>query len=66
MTTYIDAETMRHRVTSEWTAARVNGFHHYPDDECGCLRVLLEQYLAGEGTFAEFPKRPGKEAGDGS
>lgn len=34
----------------------MNGFHHFPDDECGCLRVLLEQYLAGEGTFAEFPK----------
>jgi len=33
-----------------------DGYHHYPGDECGCLRVLLEQYLAGEGTFAEFPK----------
>ena len=33
-----------------------DGYHHFPDDECGCLRVLLEQYLRGEGTFAEYPK----------
>jgi hypothetical protein len=34
----------------------MNGFHHFPDDECECLRVLLESYLVGEGTFAEYPK----------
>ncbi len=33
----------------------MNGFHHMPDDECGCLRTLLADYLKGEGTFAEFP-----------
>lgn len=34
----------------------MDGFHHFPDDECGCLRVLLAEYLAGRGTFAEYPK----------
>jgi|GEM_PF-2814645 len=29
-----------------------NGFHHYGEDDCGCLPVLLEQFLAGEGCFA--------------
>jgi hypothetical protein len=28
-----------------------NGFHHMGEDDCGCLGVLLEQYLAGEGIF---------------
>jgi len=36
--------------------SRCIGFHHADYAECGCLRVLLELYLAGEGTFAEFPK----------
>jgi hypothetical protein len=34
-----------------------DGYHHMPDEECGCLRVLLGQYLKGERTFAERPKR---------
>lgn len=33
----------------------MNGYHHMPDEECGCLRTLLAEYLKGEGIFAEFP-----------
>jgi len=33
--------------------SRCIGFHHYENEECGCLRVLLAQYLSGEGFFAE-------------
>ena len=29
----------------------MNGYHHYPDDECGCLQTLLSSYVAGEGQF---------------
>jgi hypothetical protein len=29
-----------------------DGFHHHPDQECGCLRTLLESYVSGEGQFA--------------
>jgi hypothetical protein len=25
-----------------------DGFHHYPDEECGCLPVLIEQVFRGE------------------
>jgi hypothetical protein len=25
--------------------SRCRGFHHNPDEECGCLQALLEQYL---------------------
>ena len=28
-----------------------DGFHHYPDDACGCLQTLLTSYVAGEGQF---------------
>ena len=28
-----------------------DGFHHYPDQECGCLRTRLESYVSGEGQF---------------
>ena len=31
---------------------RCIGFHHFENEECGCLRVLLSQYLNGEGFFA--------------
>ena len=33
-----------------------DGYHHDPHEECGCLQVLLAQYLNGEGIFAEFPQ----------
>jgi hypothetical protein len=37
----------------------MDGYHHYPDDECGCLNALLTQYLAGEGIFAaKFGEEP--------
>jgi hypothetical protein len=44
-----------------------NGFHHGGTDDCSCLGVLLEQYLGGEGIFAEYPKTPpaGTEPSDG-
>lgn len=29
-----------------------NGYHHFGPDDCGCLPVLLGQFLAGEGCFA--------------
>jgi hypothetical protein len=38
---------------------RCTGFHHYPDEECGCLRTLLPQYLRGDGSFAEMPRKAG-------
>ena len=31
---------------------RCAGYHHDEDEECGCLRVLLSQYLNDEGPFA--------------
>lgn len=34
---------------------RCIGHHHYEGEECGCLPVLLADYLSGEGFFAEFP-----------
>lgn len=36
----------------------MDGYHHYPDDECGCLAVLLEQLLAGEGVSAGMALPP--------
>lgn len=42
----------------EWTGDacgcpddRCIGYHHYEDEECGCLPVLIEQYAAGEGMY---------------
>ena len=32
-----------------------DGFHHHPDQECGCLRTLLDSYVSGEGQFAGEP-----------
>jgi hypothetical protein len=32
---------------------RCIGFHHHGPGDCGCLPVLLAQYLSGEGRFAE-------------
>ncbi len=32
---------------------RCIGFHHFEGEECGCLQVLLAQYLSGEECFAE-------------
>lgn len=29
---------------------RCIGYHHFKDEKCGCLGVLLEQYLKGEGS----------------
>lgn len=28
-----------------------DGFHHFPGQECGCLRTLLDSYVSGEGRF---------------
>lgn len=30
---------------------RCIGYHHGEGDDCGCLPVLLNQYLRGEGSF---------------
>ena len=30
----------------------MDGYHHFPGDECGCLRTLLADYLSGGGFFA--------------
>jgi hypothetical protein len=30
-----------------------NGFHHMREDDCGCLGVLLDLFLRGEGYFAD-------------
>lgn len=30
---------------------RCIGYHHFEDEECGCLPVLIEQYVAREGMF---------------
>jgi hypothetical protein len=30
-----------------------NGFHHMREDDCGCLPVLLDLFLRGEGMFAD-------------
>jgi hypothetical protein len=35
-----------------------NGFHHMGEDDCGCLGVLLDQYLAGEGIFDDDAPPP--------
>ena len=35
--------------------SRCIGYHHFEDEEFGCLRVLLADYLKGEGTFV-FPE----------
>jgi hypothetical protein len=40
-----------------------NGFHHAGGDDCGCLDVLLGEYLAGAGSFAEFPGQAAAEGG---
>lgn len=32
-----------------------DGFHHYPGQECCCLRTLLDSYVSGEGHFAGEP-----------
>jgi hypothetical protein len=44
----------------------MNGFHHIGEDDCGCLPVLLEQYLAGEGTFAEGVRDRSDEGSSGA
>ena len=36
---------------------RCIGGHHDETQDCGCLPVLLGEYLKGEGTFAEYPER---------
>ena len=36
---------------------RCIGYHHDEDGECGCLQVLLEQYLTGTGRFKEDGER---------
>lgn len=28
------------------TGRCMNGYHHYPDDECGCLRTMLDDAVA--------------------
>ena len=33
---------------------RCTGYHHYEGEDCGCLRVLLADYLSGPGV----PYRP--------
>jgi hypothetical protein len=38
---------------------RCIGCHHYDDEECGCLRTLLPQYLAGSTAFATAHKAKG-------
>jgi hypothetical protein len=47
---------------TEWTGDacgcpddRCIGYHHDPHEECGCLRVLLDQYLNGKGRFPGAP-----------
>jgi hypothetical protein len=44
---------------------RCIGYHHFDAEDCGCLPVLLEQYLNGEGSFAEFPAAFGRMHCDG-
>jgi len=43
-----------------------DGYHHFPGEECGCLRTLLADYLVGGTfhTFAELP--PGSPKGGGN
>lgn len=39
---------------------RCIGFHHYGEEECGCLLTLLQMYLAGDGgMFAVTRRRSG-------
>jgi hypothetical protein len=54
---------------SNWTGdacgcpdSRCIGFHHFHAGDCGCLPVLIDQYLSGEGLFAERPA--GKDGSD--
>lgn len=34
-----------------------DGFHHYPNDDCGCLQALLDRYARDPGSFAEGARR---------
>jgi len=34
-----------------------NGYHHYGEDDCGCLPALLESWLAGD-PYRQFAFRP--------
>jgi hypothetical protein len=35
------------------TGRCMNGFHHFPDDECGCLRTLLDDAVAWRAAVCE-------------
>lgn len=35
------------------TGRCMNGFHHYPDDECGCLRVMIDDAVAWRAAASE-------------
>ena len=40
------------------TGRCMNGFHHFPDDECGCLRTLLDDAVA----WREASREPNRVA----
>jgi hypothetical protein len=43
----------------------MDGFHHGPGEECGCLQVLLAEYLSGQGFFAGQGEQPRAAGGSG-
>lgn len=39
---------------------RCIGFHHYAEEDCGCLRTLLQMYLAGDGGMFAVTRSGGQ------